>query len=396
MKKDLNINLVKIVISTIMIILIIGTILFHRSMSSYEGVYLNSKKADETMKNIVTTEFNSNLLDIHQLGDTISEAIFQQENGTYKSYFINVENGNLLKISDLIKMDHYENFKNKIKELVALKFPKFIADSLNYGNGTMTYILKETELIIYFYDFSISPKPQEELTLTVDYHEIKDDVNFPVHLKDEYENENGFNYDPAKKTVALTFDDGPNGSKTLKLVELLTQNKMHATFFMVGNRMASAPNVITEVLKSGNEIGSHSYNHKNLTRLKKEALIEEESSTNTIYKSITGQDLKLLRPPYGNVNNTMKENLNLIFINWNLDTEDWRYRDVDHIYQSVLNNVKDGDIILMHDLYDTTVAAVEKLMPELYVRGFQVVGISELANLKGVTLETHEVYRQIK
>ena len=274
-----------------------------------------------------------------------------------------------------------------------MKYPKFIADSLNYGNGNITYILKDTELIMYFYDFEINPKPLEELFLMIDYNEIKDYVNFPFHLKEEYERENGFTFDPAKKTVALTFDDGPNGSKTLRLVELLHQNKMHATFFMVGNRMATAPNVIKEVLKTGNEVGSHSYNHKNLTRLTKEELLEEEKSTNLIYKSITGQDLKLLRPPYGNVNDTMKQNLNLTFINWNLDTEDWRYRNTNHIYDSVINKVKDGDIILMHDLYETTIEAVEKLLPELYVRGFQVVSVSELANIKGQTLEVHKVYR---
>ena len=125
----------------------------------------------------------------------------------------------------------------------------------------------------------------------------------------------------------------------------------------------------------------------------KEELLEEEKSTNLIYKSITGQDLKLLRPPYGNVNDTMKQNLNLTFINWNLDTEDWRYRNTNHIYDSVINKVKDGDIILMHDLYETTIEAVEKLLPELYVRGFQVVSVSELANIKGQTLEVHKVYR---
>lgn len=392
-----KINFKKIVISLMIISGSLASIiaLCYRS-KAYEGIYFDTKKADETMIKIMSNELNYTLLDINQLGDNLAQAILKQENGMYKSFFINVQNGNQLNMSDLIKEDHQESFKNKIKELIMLKYPKFIADSLNYGNGTMTYILKETELVIYFYDFAITPMPTEELTLTVDYHEIQEDVNFQINLKDEYEKENGYNYDPAKKTVALTFDDGPNGTKTLKLIELLNQNKMHATFFMVGNRMASAPDIINEILKNGNEIGSHSYNHKNLTRLKKEALIEEEKNTNAIYKSITGQDLKLIRPPYGSVNATMKENLDLIFVNWNLDTEDWRYRNVEHIYTSVIENIKDGDIILMHDLYDTTVSAVEKLLPELYVKGFQVVGVSELASLKGVILEKNNVYRFIK
>lgn len=363
---------------------------------NYQGLYYNQQKLDEKLIEITKQEQNATLEQHSMIENKFVQAIFKRENGTYQSFFIDVKNGELLGIEDMIKPDRQESFQNKMKELINLKYPKFIADVLNYGNGKITYILQETELLIYFYDFEITPKPTTELTLQIDYNEIKDDVNFSVNLKEEYENENGFLYDKAKKTVALTFDDGPNGEKTLRLAALLRDNKMHATFFMVGNRMGSAPDVINELLKDGNEIGSHSYNHKNLTRLTSEELIQEEDKTNQIYKSITGKDLKLLRAPYGSVNDKMKENLNYIFINWNLDTEDWRYRNKDHIYNSVIENIKDGDIILMHDLYDTTIEAVEKLLPELYVQGYQVVTVSELANLKGSNLEPHKVYRFFK
>ena len=391
MKKKRNIKIILIFSGIFCIFLTL--LIFKINLNNKQKDVWDSKLADETLTNILTQEANYVLVEHKMISSQFTQAILKNDNGTYKSYFINVKDGNLLNIEDIIKSEEQQNFKNKVQELIELKYPKFIADSLNYGNGNITYILKDTELIMYFYDFEINPKPLEELFLMIDYNEIKDYVNFPFHLKEEYERENGFTFEPAKKTVALTFDDGPNGSKTLRLVELLHQNKMHATFFMVGNRMATAPNVIKEVLKTGNEVGSHSYNHKNLTRLTKEELLEEEKSTNLIYKSITGQDLKLLRPPYGNVNDTMKQNLNLTFINWNLDTEDWRYRNTNHIYDSVINKVKDGDIILMHDLYETTIEAVEKLLPELYVRGFQVVSVSELANIKGQTLEVHKVYR---
>lgn len=391
MKKKRNIKIILIFSGIFCIFLTL--LIFKINLNNKQKDVWDSKLADETLTNILTQEANYVLVEHKMISSQFTQAILKNDNGTYKSYFINVKDGNLLNIEDIIKSEEQQNFKNKVQELIELKYPKFIADSLNYGNGNITYILKDTELIMYFYDFEINPKPLEELFLMIDYNEIKDYVNFPFHLKEEYERENGFTFDPTKKTVALTFDDGPNGSKTLRLVELLHQNKMHATFFMVGNRMATAPNVIKEVLKTGNEVGSHSYNHKNLTRLTKEELLEEEKSTNLIYKSITGQDLKLLRPPYGNVNDTMKQNLNLTFINWNLDTEDWRYRNTNHIYDSVINKVKDGDIILMHDLYETTIKAVEKLLPELYVRGFQVVSVSELANIKGQTLEVHKVYR---
>lgn len=368
-------------------------------------LYLNSTKVDikEERKKLENTlsklekenEANS-LIQKKQVENQFVNLVYETESGNHISYFVSTTNGNLLELKDIIKDNQIDNFKNKVKELISLKYPTFISDVLNNEECTLAYEIRDTDLMIYFSDFSITPKPQEDLTLKVDYNEIKDFVNFPIHLNEEYENENGYHYTSNKKTIALTFDDGPNGEKTKKLIDLLNQNKMHATFFMVGNRMASEKNTVLEVLRYGNEIGSHSYNHQNLTHLKKEELIEEENLTNQIYKSITGTDLKFLRPPYGNINDLMKENLNYIFINWNIDTEDWRYKNLDHIYNEVLSNVKDGDIILMHDLYDSTIEAVEHLLPQLYVNGYQVVTITELANLKGKSLEYGQVYRYIK
>ena len=92
----------------------------------------------------------------------------------------------------------------------------------------------------------------------------------------------------------------------------------------------------------------------------------------------------------------MKETLYYVFVNWNVDTEDWRYRNKEHVKNAVISKVKDGDIILMHDLYDSTIEAVEEMLPELYVEGFQVVTITELANLKGQNLNLKKVYRSIK
>jgi len=353
------------------------------------------KQLEEQIQNMIHTS-DGKLVNQQEFKNQFIQLVFQNDKGEYTSYFLDYKNGNPLQIEEFIKEERLEHFKETIKNLISLKYPSFIADVLNYGNGQITYVLNETNMTLYFYHFPIQPMPQEELSLKIDFNEIKDDVIFPVKLQEEYENENGFHYIKEKKTIALTFDDGPSGSKTIRLMELLAQNKMHATFFMVGNRMGSSPDILQKLLQNGNEIGSHSYNHVNLTRLTKENLLEEENKTNQIFKSITGKDLKLIRAPYGSVNNLMKENLNYIFVNWNLDTEDWRYRNAEHIYQSVIENASDGDIILMHDLYESTVAAVEKLLPELYVRGFQVVSISELANLKGITLEPHQVYRSIK
>lgn len=377
------------------IALVLGVLVFNMQTKIIYEEKIDQEKVEATIKKIEEENPSATLLQKKEVETSFYNLVFEEEK-KFKSYFVDAKNGKIIELKDILKKEQEELFWKKVSELLHLKYPRFIADVLETKNGDMAYRINEHNLMIYYSNFKITPEVSEELSLKVDYNEIKDYINFQVDLNAEYENENGYHYNANKKAIALTFDDGPNNTKTKKIVDLLSQNKMHGTFFMVGNRMASAPGVVNYVLEHQNEIGSHSYSHSNMKRLKKEQLIEEEKNTNKIYKEITGRDLTLLRPPYGNVNELMKETMNYIFINWNIDTEDWRYRNKDHIYNEVISKVEDGDIILMHDLYDSTIEAVEKLLPELYVRGFQVVTVTELANLKGKNLEFKKVYRSIK
>lgn len=356
----------------------------------------NSQKVKKVVAEIEKENEEALLIQKKNMEDKYINLVYEKKDGSHISYFVNASTGEKIEVKDIIKEGMNDAFQEKIKELIYLKYPTFIADTLITNAGNIAYEIRENDLMIYYSDFKITPSPQEPLNLRVSFNEIKDYLNFTVNLKEEYENENGFHYDKGKKTIAFTFDDGPSGSKTEKLVDILNENKAHATFFMLGNRLSLQPNTVNYVLKYGNEIGSHTYTHSNLKRLKKEELKQEEANTNQAYKNITGQNLKLLRPPYGNINDIMKETMDYVFVNWNVDTEDWRYRNVDHIYNAIINTVKDGDIVLMHDLYDTTIEAVKKALPELYVRNFQVVSVTELANLKGYQLENKKVYNSFK
>ena len=320
---------------------------------------------------------------------------FLKENTIY-SHFVNKETGEDTDFSYFIRPEKKEEFESKVQELIYLKYPKFIADILVKAETSRTYQIKENALVIYFYDVLIEPQIHDTLSLTINYNEIKECLDFTFLLDQEYTNEDGYNYLKNKKTVALTFDDGPNDAKTNKIVELLEQNKAHATFFMVGNKMQYGSSTIQNVLAKGNEIGSHSYNHANMKRQKLAKLKENEEKTKEIYRNITGQELIYTRPPYGSINSKIREGLDTIFITWNLDTEDWLHRDKDYIVNYVMENVSDGDIILMHDSYDSTVEAVEELLPKLYAEGYQVVSVSELANIKERTLEKNTIYRSLK
>lgn len=352
-------------------------------------------KTNESVEKIINDNKDKTIKENKKIDDKLIYLEFEKDNQVF-SHFVNARSGEEKGFLDFVKKDKKEDFNNKISELLYLKYPKFIADVLVTDHGEKVYQMKENELMIYFQNFSIEPAITESLFLTVNYNEIKEDLDFAVSLNLNYENEDGYQFDKEKKTVVLSFDDGPSGEKTNQIVDILEQNKAHATFFMVGNKMNYGQSVIKNVLEKGNEIGSHSYDHKSMKRQKLANVISGEEKTNEIYRSITGEDLIYTRPPYGAINEKVKNGLDTIFITWNLDPEDWLHRDKQYIVDYVMENVSDGDMILMHDSYDSTVEAVEELLPKLYANGFQVVSVSDLVNLQGRTLEKNTVYRSFK
>ena len=389
--KEVNIKIILAAIITMVIPLLIFE---SNKNNNLLDVFNESKLAEQTINDLIVLNEDKELVANKTYDKKFIYLAFKKAD-ELTSYIIDSKTGEEKEFYNYIKDDKKEEFNKKINELLYLKYPNFIADVLK-NSSKRTYEIKDNEMIIYFSSEGIVLKVEDDLFLKVNYNEIKDYLDFKVTLDSDYELENGYNFDKNKKTIAFSFDDGPNGSRTNKIVSLLKENKAHATFFMVGNKMEAVKETILNVLNNGNEIGSHSYDHKNMKRAKLEDIISGEAKTNDIYKGITGKDLNLLRPPYGNITKEIKDSLNMTFVNWNLDTEDWLHRNKKHIVDYVMENVSDGDIILMHDSYDSTVDAVLELLPLLYANGFQVVSISELANLKGINLEPHTLYHNLK
>lgn len=338
------------------------------------------------------------ILSQYVIDDTYINVFYELKDGEikYESHLYDNNRGLEVDVESLLKENNKESFWNKVYNLLEIKYPKFIVDTIKNGNGHIAFDFKDNEVVIYFMGYKYNPEFKEIVSIKVNYNEIKDFINFSCKLDKTYTNESGYNYDSNKKTVALTFDDGPSGEKTKSILKLLEQNKAHATFFMVGNKMLEDKNTVLEVYNSGNEIGSHTYAHGNLTRETSEERFVSLNKTDEIYKSITGDTIELLRPPYGAYKKELLSELNYSVVLWNIDTEDWRYNDVDRIINTVLDNLSDGSIILMHDSYNRTIEAVEKLLPILYSKGYQVVSVSELAKLKNVELEKNNSYRKIK
>ena len=146
----------------------------------------------------------------------------------------------------------------------------------------------------------------------------------------------------------------------------------------------------------GCQIGMHTYSHANLTKLSKSEILDEISRTQELIVKYTGEESHLVRPPYGSVNSTVKETIDLPLINWSIDTRDWESRDADSVYNEIMNNVSDGDILLMHDLYASSAEAVQRVVPELVKQGYQLCTIDELFELKGIKLHSGTVFRSAK
>lgn len=190
--------------------------------------------------------------------------------------------------------------------------------------------------------------------------------------------------DPTKPMVALTYDDGPGYNKASgKILDVLEKYGVRATFFMVGKNAADHPENVKRKIKLGCQIGNHTYDHnhygKNVTAndIKKssDAIKKAGGVYPTCFRSPGGMTTEGIR------NECKKENMPLYY--WSLDTQDWKYRDADRVYKTVMNNVQDGDIILMHEIYDSTAVATAKIVPELIKRGYQIVTCDELVAVKG-------------
>lgn len=197
--------------------------------------------------------------------------------------------------------------------------------------------------------------------------------------------------DKNKKMVALTYDDGPS-IYTPRILKTLKENNSVATFFVVGNRVPMYSDTVKKAYDMGCEIGNHTYEHKSLPNLSETEVKRQISKTNKEVKKAIGEKPVIMRPTGGATNNNIKKWVGMPSIIWSIDTLDWKTRNADSTKRAVLDHVKDGDIVLMHDLYSATATASETIIPELVRRGYQLVTVSELAECRGGMKETGAYY----
>ena len=180
------------------------------------------------------------------------------------------------------------------------------------------------------------------------------------------------------RQVALTFDDGPDPKATVQILETLEKYDAKATFFMLGSRVEYYPEIAVHITDAGHELGNHTWNHPDLTKVSIAKIHEEINRTSSIIEAVTGVKPTTFRPPYGAVNQTVRAQTDLPVILWDVDTLDWKHRDADQLIDIVESSVKDGSIILMHDIHQSTADGLEAVLAYLQSEGYEFVTVSNL------------------
>lgn len=196
------------------------------------------------------------------------------------------------------------------------------------------------------------------------------------------------------KYVALTFDDGPRRSTTERLLDGLKERGAAATFFLVGEEIAGNEDLIARMGAEGHQVGNHTWSHVRLEDVSQAVMLDEISRTDKAIGTILGGSGYWLRPPYGLVKAGTEHLVTVPMIKWSVDPRDWESRNKEKIVSAVLSSVSDGSIILLHDIYPTSVDAALEIVDRLQAEGYWFVTVKELLAIKGITPEAGKMYRK--
>ncbi len=180
------------------------------------------------------------------------------------------------------------------------------------------------------------------------------------------------------KKLALTFDDGPHPYYTEQLLDGLKERGIHVTFFVTGEHAELHPDIIKRMHEEGHLIGNHTYSHMQLKKSNRDTFKEELVKTNKIIGDIIDEEVVFVRPPYGSWDKSFETELNMFPVLWTVDPLDWCSSNVSCITQKIVDKVKENDIILMHDYYETTITAALKVVDELTEQGYTFVTVEEI------------------
>ena len=363
---------------------------------------IKNKKIDLKINNFV----EENKKKYNQNSDNLKSMIVNYEIQEYKNITFVELNSFIYYEDDYVENNEIISFKTDTKEILKLKdifntpyyISKLTTKTINQDkqqiNEENNFILSKSGLVIK-YNYLNKIKEYK-----INYDEIE------TYLKEEYKMDDivipvltptkrNLNKYKNKKLIALTFDDGPSNNTKYFIKELQKRDAL-VTFFVVGNRVKKYEDVLKEAYLMGNQIGSHTYSHKNLLYLNEEEITKEIEKTNEAIYNVIGTKPTIIRVPYGNINKKIRSISNMNHILWNVDTLDWKYKNSNRVYKEIIKHAEDGNIILLHDIFKTSVNGVLKAIDELKKQGYEFVTIDEMVYLKNIKLDKSKTYFNFK
>lgn len=370
-------------ILTIIILLLLSLLFYHFSNKKVDinididyPVFKNNKDAviKRYLKDVNTKNITNIKYEIGKSNDytTVLFKFYNKDNLENVETLIFNKNKriSLQELFDIDKLkstiESYENNKEKLTDANI---------NILFNDKSTTFYIRENEKL---------------KNLEIVNNELTEAAKISLNLDESYHKEHTIQKEA--KLVAFTFDDGPS-KYTLDIANILEEYNASATFFEVGYNIKAHPEITKELSERGFEIANHTTDHSKLTKLTEAKYLSKINDNNVIFKELTGKDMPYLRPPYGSYNDKIKAKAGVPIVTWSLDTRDWESRNKDKVIEMVMNNIKEGDIILFHDLYESTRDAVKELMPLLKEQGYQAVSVGELFKSKGITLEAGTSYR---
>ena len=192
--------------------------------------------------------------------------------------------------------------------------------------------------------------------------------------------------------MALTFDDGPRRGTTDRLLDGLRQRGASATFFLIGSGIAGKEDLVKRMEAEGHQVGNHTWSHVRLQGADPATISKELQATDTLLKDLLGEGSYWLRPPYGLMSPGTEQAIPVPMVKWSVDPRDWESRNTEQVVRSVLSSVKPNSIILLHDIYETSVEAALQIVDTLQQEGYEFVTVQELLAINGVTPEPGVLY----
>lgn len=353
----------------------------NEAVQQYTQTIINQENNTTTMQ-IYSIDYDIQMIFDSYVSLTFHKIVYNEEKEIITSedvsYNYDIVQEKLLTTNDVVRRNYIHHLQELAKtENLDVEITK---DTLS------SFIITEKEITFYFHHDCTK-------TLSLPYEEHK------AYIKLQHEQISSYyqaepltqNEQPAidtnKKMIAFTFDDGPHPIYTKKIIDAFAKYNGRATFFMLGQNVKKYPDIVKDVYQQGHEIANHSWDHSfhlaasQSNPMKLQEVIDNIYQTNDIIYQLLGVEPTLFRPPYGAINQTLKEACEMSIVLWDVDSRDWESHNPKKIKEAILQGVADGNqVILLHDIHKETIDGVLSALKQLYDDGYQFVTVSTLLN----------------